>query len=743
MPTEPRPTIPPTPGFALDDVFYTLFRHKRLIVGSAIFGLIAAGIAYLFVPITYVSRAKLLIKYVVQGTEANSNDPSQIVKSVSGGDNILNSELEILKSLDVARPVAESLGPARVLAKLGGGTNLMRAAGEIRARVSVEVPKRTDVIVVSFEHPDRNLVQPALTRLIESYQEKHRDVRLGKDQDEIYEQQAKQIRGELAETTRKLNDKMAKAHIVNLEEAIRLNSAQVTKVSDELFAAQTELAERKAVRDTLLSNQVSNDVSNPAPTLVAQEVSDEYAELATRLDEAKKRKRQLLAKGFRDEHPEVSGLVATISELERQKLNLEEKHPSLAMLERIKPEGGIRPGGVDSGAELMSLKRITARVNALSEQLSNIQAKAYGVLSVEPEIGELLRQRDSEEASLRSVMAGLEARRMNEVKNSGRVPSMGDVQSPSPPAPESQKRTKLVLGAFGGCLGFGLALAFLIDFLLDQTIRRSVDVERQLHLPLLLAIPHTFWKGGLRLPWQENSAVMKSKRSNHHDGTGAFQQAETGLAAWSPGNQLQVYAEGLRERLITYFEINHLSQAKPKRVAVTSCSKGAGVTTIASSLAAALSRGDDTKVLFVDMNVGQGVAHTFRNGYPEGRYASTESQDEAESSASGCVSIVPGHNNSDVRADAPLPNPFTGLAPQFEANDHDYVIFDLPPVTQTSISPRLSGYMDLVLLILESEKTGRQVAVRASTLMRESRANVSAVLNKCRRHVPLGLSQEL
>ncbi len=80
--------------------------------------------------------------------------------------------------------------------------------------------------------------------------------------------------------------------------------------------------------------------------------------------------------------------------------------------------------------------------------------------------------------------------------------------------------------------------------------------------------------------------------------------------------------------------------------------------------------------------------------------------------------------------------------PRLKASDHDYMIFDLPPVTQTSAPPRLASYMDLALLVIESEKTGRGTAARASALMREARANVAAVLNKHRSHLPAGLSQE-
>jgi Mrp family chromosome partitioning ATPase len=51
--------------------------------------------------------------------------------------------------------------------------------------------------------------------------------------------------------------------------------------------------------------------------------------------------------------------------------------------------------------------------------------------------------------------------------------------------------------------------------------------------------------------------------------------------------------------------------------------------------------------------------------------------------------------------------------------------------------------MDTVLLVIESEKTDREVVKRATSMLAESKANVSAVLNKHRDYVPKRLSQDL
>jgi Mrp family chromosome partitioning ATPase len=80
--------------------------------------------------------------------------------------------------------------------------------------------------------------------------------------------------------------------------------------------------------------------------------------------------------------------------------------------------------------------------------------------------------------------------------------------------------------------------------------------------------------------------------------------------------------------------------------------------------------------------------------------------------------------------------------PKFKASEYDYIIFDMPPVSQTSVTARLAGLMDMVLLVIESEKTNQDVVLRVNQLLGESKATVSTVLNKTRNYVPARLHQE-
>ena len=67
----------------------------------------------------------------------------------------------------------------------------------------------------------------------------------------------------------------------------------------------------------------------------------------------------------------------------------------------------------------------------------------------------------------------------------------------------------------------------------------------------------------------------------------------------------------------------------------------------------------------------------------------------------------------------------------------------MPPVSQISLTPRLARFMDMVLMVVESGKTDRDVVKRATTLLTENKANVSVLLNKARTYVPKRLLQEM
>src|SRR5687767_821791 len=101
---------PPASSLKLDDIYFVIFRHKWKIALFAVVGFGIAAFIYFSTPPVYVSEAKVLIRYIVENKNVNPVGADDQVKSPDKqGENIINSELEILSSLDLARQVVESI----------------------------------------------------------------------------------------------------------------------------------------------------------------------------------------------------------------------------------------------------------------------------------------------------------------------------------------------------------------------------------------------------------------------------------------------------------------------------------------------------------------------------------------------------------------------------------------------------------------------------------------------------------
>jgi hypothetical protein len=83
-----------------------------------------------------------------------------------------------------------------------------------------------------------------------------------------------------------------------------------------------------------------------------------------------------------------------------------------------------------------------------------------------------------------------------------------------------------------------------------------------------------------------------------------------------------------------------------------------------------------------------------------------------------------------------FPKRFYDMVPNFKASDYDYIIFDMPPLTQSSASLAIASAMDKVLLVVEAEKGGRDLMKRACAELTAARANVSGIFNKARSYGP-------
>lgn len=756
---------PTTGGFGVDDVFFTLFRHKWLIVSFVCLGVIAAGVVRLVKPPLYQSKAKLNVPYVIDTKAVNTANPdTQIIYTGSGGMAMIEAEIQLLSSLDVCVLVAESVGPEKILAKKGGGTNLMAAAGVVASGLIVN-PTKTATITISFQDSDRDIVQPVLSAVIKAYSFKHRQVHSGEGVwDEYYIAQRDEWGKKLVATEAAIRRLMSDAKLISLADAKDSYQIEISKLREKLFDAEMELVQRQAQLGNVTPPAGAPDETNvaaalpvvpgetnsaPALPAVPDETLADYTSAVARLDYLVGYERKLLAEGLKEAHPLVQAARSERVERTAQRAALEQQFPALltyaAELAASPTNSVVGPAQVvvgltNTAAAIRSdVKRLTISVQVLHTLLSNVQFQAAQVMELEPQLADLQRQHNLQETNYQFYLGRIEQMRSGESSGDGKMINMSVIQSPSPPAPDVTKMMKLIGVALGGCIALGLGLAFGFDLVIDRTLKRSTDVKRRLHLPVMLTIPNTNWIGGWLPAWLASRGNLKMQRFDpklHSDAPGAG----VGMAPWNPVHHLREYTDGLRERLMTYFEVNHLTH-RPKLVALTSCDVGVGVTTLATGLAASLSMTGDGNVLLVDMNVGEGAAQSFHKGRPGCGLSKMPGPDEGPAATHPPLALTPvpagGHAAHDFARS--FPGIFNDVMPDLKMNGYDYIVFDMPPVTQTSMTPRLSGHMDMVFLVIESEKTSQHRAAEAAELMRGAQARAAAILNKCKAHVPAAI----
>ena len=723
-------------GMSVGDIYFTIFRHKWKILFLSASGIIAGIVLLLLNPPLYESKTKLDILYVVQGKSLNpAGGDANTVSPSDRGSGIIRTEVEILQSLDVVMEAVQTIGAEKILAKAGGGNDTNAAANLLEKNLIIESSPDSSVIQIALQHPDPEMVQSILNEIIAAYFRKHNQIHQGGIMlSDFSIEETNRLYKELAQTKEDLRKAKISAGIFSTDDTDTSYQEQISQIRTKLFAAQTELAERKEASKGMSVPLSSPEQSTNAESAIPADKTDKYRNLCTRLDLLRKKEQELLLQ-YTDQSVPIKDLRAQIAGIETLKKKFEADDPKLANTPAILGQtehAVISP--VDNAAQITMLE---TRINVLDSQLNQIQSEAAKIDDSRTIIAELGRREQRQEAELEYFQRNLEQARIDEMIGAGKVPGISPIQKPSPPVKRwAKKLKKMAAMCAAGGFGAGLALAFLIELLLDRSLKRPVDVESKLGLPLFISIPDFTKNGHSFVKTSGQNALLLTETA------GKSESENAGLAPWSRQHPFRPFCDGLRDRLIVHFDVKKVTH-NPKLVAVTSCNKGAGVSSVAAGLAASLSETGDGNVLLVDMNIEGGAAQQFykgKLGYGLGAALEVDARKGAQIQQNLYVATEPIEGSDKLPS--MLPKNFLGLIPKLRASDYDYIIFDMPTVTQTSMTARLARVMDMVLLVVESEKTNQDVAKKVISLLAESEAKVTTVLNKARSYVPTKLHQD-
>jgi succinoglycan biosynthesis transport protein ExoP len=744
-----------SPGLGLTDFLISAFKHKWKVLVCTIAGIAAATAFYITNPPQYESDAKILVKYVLEHSAVDSMEGQGQNAAIPNrpNDAVLNSEVEILNSWDLFEQVAEEVGPSRLCPTVPNATD-DNGARTIAAGLTVASVPDSDVILITYKSSSPELAPEVLQSLLEAYFSQHLAIHRSKAAFDLVSQQTDIIRGELEKTEDDIKKKKAEADIISVQDTANNINTELANTEREIDSQQTALAAQTALVNELQkamgggdgnspstsapkakpvlgaapaitgSSQDAVPVAIPVAVLASPNQVEQYKELLQEIDDLQKRQADLLVT-YSEQALPVQMNKTQLASLQKQRQDMESAHPEL--METALVASPTSSHTFDIAAERARLVSLQAGMKALEARLATIQQRARDFAKVAPDISELERTEQLQEADYDNSQTKLQNATVDEALDPSKIPNISIVQKPSPAMKVAGKRQKAILALAGGGFAIGYGLALLIEIVLNQTVRRPVELEQRLGIPLWLSIPFTSNNSRTRrlpapaVPGNGSDALVVSNGN-----------AE--IAPWEVTHFVRPYAETIRDRLGLYFETNNMTH-RPKLLAITGSGGGAGTSTLAAGIASALSETGEGKVLLVDMNPGRTEAHPFFQGRPACSLSAALSNEGKLTSAADNLYLATASQNGSGTGSFGLKR-LRELIPNIKESDFDYVLFDMPPLGQTSPTASMAAYMDNVIFVVEAENAQRDTVKRDYNQLIGRKPDVLVVLNKTRSYAP-------
>jgi uncharacterized protein involved in exopolysaccharide biosynthesis len=474
--------------FTPRNIAVMLFKRRRTL--EVFFGacVVLTSVYLLVVTYKYESNATVIVNLNARDlADQGNNTTGQGQLSADLAKEIVESQISILTSLDVARDVFEKLGIDKVYPAIAAetpwfGTPMDAAIKRLGKDLTVIAPADTTVLEIALLNHDPLVAQTTLQALLDAFFD--RQARITRNPRTIFVQQQLQAarldvdaaqKAYLAyreqESISSLDDERLQLikERADLEEA--LNSAQAALADAEQQAATLQAALAQTPEVVTLTDE--NDRT-------LHEVDDAQ----TNLTNAENRYR-LAAQTYTNGNP----LLAD----ERE--NRRAAQARLAQIRRdsaSRPRAGPNPVYQNlSAAVTEAVAKLNAQrpvVDLRAKQLEDLNRRLNHLDSAEGKLLDLRRELDVAAENYQTYLQRTTAARVAEDLNRASITSLGLAQTASLPFEPARPKVLLLLAlsiVIGIIGGVGLCLTLEI---LDETITLPEQIEPLLGLPVLVSL---------------------------------------------------------------------------------------------------------------------------------------------------------------------------------------------------------------------------------------------------------------
>lgn len=603
------------------------------------------------------------------------------------------SALPVINTTDSSDPAAKAaLSPEEDLRAATYG-------GILSGGLTVTQRERTNIVDVSITGTDPAVAARASNKLIELFitQDAERETQGAKKAYTELSDSIDELKTTIRQEEGALIEKYRSSNLALGDKGGELRANNLAALYKQLSDAQEDLSKIQATHTAAVSASGKGDIlavvgdnkaiqDARANNLKRQaDLEKRIEDIDRKINEARENREKLLTK-YTEQYKDVVEVTAQIKELEGQKTRIERE-----VSEKIKTEGTR----LEKNAEKEVLASLRSQLDAASSReakLRDAYARAEAEANIEgqaeTELTTLKRELETNRGLLDSY---IQNQKKLELEISGSRPDNIRLaeEAVAPGGPVGPQRNRNIFIAFLISLAAGIGLSFLMDYL-DDSVKTSDDVGRNLGLPTLALIPHynNYDKRKLALTpkngGSNGSTALITLDDRKSPMAEAYRHLRTSLLFSSAGKP-------------------------PQTILVTSSQPSEGKTTTAINTAITLAQAD-ADVVIIDCDLRRPRLHNhfgLENTHGLTNYLS------GEKDTGQLLKSYAGLPRLKIITSGPIPpNPAELLSSQEMKNllqslkgKYKHVIIDSPPAISFTDAAILSTLVDGVVLVAMAGKS--------------------------------------
>lgn len=454
-------------------ILHVLFKYKRFIRNTFLAISLPLTVILFLMPQKYLAAVKVFIKpsraYLNLSPTSQEN-----TLSVSPSPDVLNSEIQIIKSKEVLRQLAKELPFP------GKG---WQDSGSPWAIQAIPV-KGTNIIQITLESTDPLWAAAAVNRAAELYQVQQIKVRKTQGIEKFYDEQDQRLRTDLVRAEQDLRDFQEREGIVDAGKEIDASLSGLAGVERSLKETDSTIRETER-RIVILEEQLKSQ----QPTISSSKsvtTDPAYASIRSRLTQLELDRQSLLQRYL----PKDRLVVDKEREIAELKKQLQEAEKTTVGSESISLNTVHQRIFNELLAARVQLQTLREKRAAQTNQVASYSSDAADKKKKSFEYDRLQQMVNAKREALALYKKRAEEARISDAmdeQNFGNAFILERASQPLPYAGRSSLLWLFVISFLASAIAVGLA--FVMHYF-DPTVQDEVSVEEEFGLPVLATIHH-------------------------------------------------------------------------------------------------------------------------------------------------------------------------------------------------------------------------------------------------------------